>query len=535
MVILNFLLGLYHLFTKKNISLLSEPVWSLPSKGKDYLTWADMFNGFGLFGSAGSGKTSGVLASLLMALLMNKHKPGGVIVCVKVSDFNRIRQMVIAAGREADLIVFSVDSPYEFNPIEYELFRIGKRSPRYSQALEVAMEICRLDEANQSGGGSSGGDDKYWVDQMKICITRAMMLLVLADECINFPNIRDLLVNCFDADDVQRYASIWEKIQSSDGLEQDKAIQDYEDWCASNYFLRCFDTANAKEDLLPDEIKVMQLVGDYFLKSWVKISEKTRSIIESVVFGVCERFIVPGSILTKLSGHTSEELKPENCYQKGKIILINFPLKEYGGNSVIANGAFKKSFQLAVERRDIDTEANPRPCFLYMDEYHLICNSISDAKFQSTCRSTRTAALYSTQSKTNLEVSMGGGSNSASTKTKALITNWGVQFFCANMCKETNEYASDLIGKTFIDMQSSSFNTDQKGSQSYSKQWHHLITPGHYKTLKSGGEENNFKVESIVVCRGKKWSTNEPFLEVTFDQLNPTNQTFFDRLKKRLL
>ena len=75
------------------------------------------------------------------------------------------------------------------------------------------------------------------------------------------------------------------------------------------------------------------------------------------------------------------------------------------------------------------------------------------------------------------------GKNSAEAKTKALLTNLGTQIYCGNICRDTNTYASELIGKDFIKTNSTSFNSNDGGSHTYNEQLHHLVPPEHFTTL----------------------------------------------------
>ena len=65
---------------------------------------------------------------------------------------------------------------------------------------------------------------------------------------------------------------------------------------------------------------------------------------------------------------------------------------------------------------------------------------------------------------------------------------------------------------------SKSVDTNDRASHSSSEKLHYVIQPEDFLKLKSGGEDNNYKVQTIMVIRGKEWKTGEPFREVTFDQ-----------------
>ncbi len=499
-------------FFKKKKDILSKPVVRLPCKPREHLTLAELFHGVFIAGNAGSGKTSGPGAWVLNDILQADEKPGGLFLCVKQDEKIRIEKAIRAAGRAGDLVIINAENPYMVNALEHELFRKGQGNEvEYNQALDLLMEIFVLGENYQSGGGSGGENDRFWDKELRRNLTRLMMLLVLAGIPVTVLNMRRILVDAFGEAEVERYATLWAGIGQGD----ENAVQEYKAWCNENFFLHCFEKANSREGLSPSEMDVMQLVGDYFFKTFYKVSERTKAIITASAMGLFEPFLT-GILKSHFSSEMSEEVRPEKCFQEGKLIILDVPLKEYGISAVYAAGTMKKLFQLCVERRVIGNEESPRPCLLWMDEYHLTVSPQSDEKFQSSCRSTMTVAVYITQSINSIKVSM--GKTNADAKTKVLLTNLGTQVFCGNICHDTNKYASELIGKTFIKTKSASINTDDRASHSTSEHLHFIVPPEHFTILKSGGGLNGFKVETIMVVRGKKWKTGEPFREVEFDQ-----------------
>ena len=496
---------------KKHKTILTKPVVRLPCKPGEYLTWAELFHGVLITGSSSSGKTSGPAAWILNDILRNDTKPGGLFLCVKKDEAVRIEKAIRKAGREDDLVIINAQNPYKVNALEKELFRNGRgEAVEYYQALDLLMEIFLLGETYQSGG-TSGENERFWDKELRRNLVRLMMLLVLAEMPVTIINMRRILVDMFGEEEVTRYRELWGRIEQG----EEEAMAEYESWCSQNFFLHCFDKADAREDLSPSEIDTMNLVGDYFFKTFYKISEKTKSIIVASAMGLFEPFLT-GILKSHFTAEMSEDVWPEKCFEEGKLIVVDVPLKEYGISAVYAAGIMKKLFQLAVERRVISQENNPRPCFLWADEYHFTASPQSDDKFQSSCRSTMTAGIYITQSINNIRVSM--GKNLSEAKTKALLTNLGTQIYCGNICPDTNKYASEMIGKTFIKTRSASINTDDRASHSTSEHLHSIVPPEHFTTLISGGADNNFKVQTIMICRGKKWKTKEPFREVTFDQ-----------------
>ncbi len=483
----------------KQSGLLSKPVVKLPD-GKNHFSWSDLFNGNIILGSAGSGKTSGPGAWILGDILQDSTKPGGLLLCVKKDERLRLEDAIKKAGRADDMVIISAENPFKVNALAYELFRKGGDKIEYNEALNILMEIFLLGENYEAGGSASGKQERFWEKSLKRCLIRLMMILVLAKEPVSIQNMRRVLIDIFDEGDIERYSNLWMRIEQDQDQQQEEAMIEYEEWCRSNFFLSCFEKANTREDLSPIELETMQLVGDYFLKTFCKISDRTKAIIVESAMGLFEPFN-SGILKSHFSTEMSEDVKPEKCIEEGKLIIVDIPIKEFGISAVYAAGMTKKIFQQCMERRVVALEVNPRPCFLWIDEYHFFISPVSDQKFQSSCRSTMTAAIYLTQTINNIKAAMGEDSSIA--KSRSLLSNLSTSIFCGNICRDTNLYAANMIGKEFIKTNSSSIDTNSRASQTTNEQLHYIIPPEHFAALDSGGNQNNFKVETIIVCRGK--------------------------------
>ena len=398
------------------MDILSMPVIALPD-GKNSLTLSDILNNKICFGGSGTGKTSGVAAWFLNDLLAHDLRIGGLFLTVKADERIRLERIIKAAGREEDMIIINKNNPYKVNAIEYELERTGRKNIDYPKLVDKFIRIFLLGERYESDGESSGEQDRFWSKSLKRLIIRLMMLLVLAEETVSVENMRKILIHCFSADDVENYHEIWKAINSDDRTESENAQNKYLDWCEQNYFLGCFQHAISREHLDDKEKEVLGFVDDYFFKQWPNLSEKTKSIIEESAHGYFEYFL-SGILKSHFSSTMSPEVRPELCYQEGKLIIVEVPLKEYEISSIYATGLMKLIFQSCMERRVIEHEENPRPCILFCDEYHNFCTD-NDEKFASSCRSVRCGMFVITQSVDGLQVSF--GKNNAQAKTKSFF------------------------------------------------------------------------------------------------------------------
>ena len=117
--------------------------------------------------------------------------------------------------------------------------------------------------------------------------------------------------------------------------------------------------------------------------------EKTRAIVEESIFGLIEPFM-SGILKQHFTKGVSPELHPEETYKKGKIIIVNMPVKEYLIAGVFAQAIYKKLWQEAIERRNV--KRDPLPVFMWVDEAQYFLNE-QDARFQTTA--TRILGMYS--------------------------------------------------------------------------------------------------------------------------------------------
>ena len=208
---------------------------------------------------------------------------------------------------------------------------------------------------------------------------------------------------------------------------------------------------------------------------------------------------------------------PENIYLKNKIVIIDFNLKDFEISGAYAAAIYKSAFQASMERRDVETEQNPKPVGLWIDEYHYFCNARRDNLFVTTARSSWVANIFITQSTSNIQFVMGNEQPEA--RAKSLLGNLNLKYFCSNDNYDNNLWASNMIGQHIVDFENLSINHKMEISKSKNQQMQHRISPDHFTTLRTGRSENNYIVEAVVFRAGTTWGENKQnFALVGFDQ-----------------
>ena len=494
---------------------LDEVIYTF-NNGKDCLTLRDLVTGSLTQGSSSSGKSSGFNHGLLQSLF--KANYGGVALSVKQS-FSRYF-LKTAEKMRRKVIHFHSGSDLTFNPLEYEIIRQGGGQIEINNLTNLIILLCVLVGNYKAGGaGGKGGDDRFWLSASEKLINRAILLLLLAKLPVTFYNIRKIVASTFHEQEADRYHEIWSVLLDENVSPEKKSetYDGYQNWMNSNFFLSVFHTANSREDLNSEDYFQMELCGEYFLKTYPRLAPKTKSIVEESVSGLFENFNY-GIMKSHFSEGVSEELLPENTYQKGDIILIDFSIKQFGLSGILANALYKYIWQTAMERRQTETEEAPKPAFLFADEFHNLINPNYDQLFQATARESLAITVYITQSLPSIIGAF--GTENPENRAKSMIANLGLKVFCANSDYDTNEFASQMIGQHFIDVSSISIDKDKNANRSYSQQLQWKVPPEHFFLLKTGGPKNKYTVESILVKAGKQWSNGENYLPAEFNQLD---------------
>ncbi len=272
------------------------------------------------------------------------------------------------------------------------------------------------------------------------------------------------------------------------------------------------------------------------MKEFPGLANETRSAIVSIFTSMADCFL--RGVLRKLFC-TDETFTPEDAF-KGKIIVLNLPVKEYNELGQFAQVLFKFMFQRAVERRvpagitRKQAEQIIRPVFIWADESQFFVNSY-DALFQSTARASRACTVYLTQNLPSY-FSAFSGANSRS-EAEAFLGNLQTKIFHANGDPTTNNWAAESIGRTrqmnFYGGVSEAANRSGAGglnqSAGSSQVLEYLVQPQEFTMLRTGGEECDFEIESIIFQGGRRWLVPAKDATVTRNFIRHTFAQFHER------
>lgn len=483
---------------------LDSCLLKLPSD-KRVVEWTirDAVEGVQIFGGIGSGKTSGSGRTLALKYLSAGF--GGLVLTVKPDEREMWEEYCGLTGRGNDLIVVSPGTRHRFNFLEYESGR-GKSTANVVQVLKTVIRA-----SEEKAGGKS--DDPFWETALDMLMSNVIDLCILAYGKVSLQNLYDIAQSAPRQEGASEGKTFQKAFEAASGnvaqkidehvngltQEERKVTEDTETF--DNYIC----------DAIP-EARALKFVDQFFVESFMNLSEKTRSIIDFSFTGFLFN-LLREPVFSIFCRHAST-FTPEDCLE-GKIILLDFPVKLYHKTGRDCQILFKYIWQRAMEKRNV--KENPRPVFLWADEAQNFLHEY-DADYQATARSSRIATVYISQNLPNYHANMGGAKSEF--RVKSFLGTLGTKIFHANADIETNRYASELIGDGYYE--ETSDTTAAAGSFSASTtraiKVQRVVRPEQFSRLKTGGELNSLQVEGYIHVQGFGQRGGENHVKAIFNQ-----------------
>jgi hypothetical protein len=429
-------------------------------------------------GGPGAGKTSAVLAQIILGAL--KAGCGAIWLCVKPDEPQRALALVRAAGREQDVIMFAPGSGYCCDPLHAELTAKGGSVESAVAMIDSTIQVITRTEGNR-------GEESFWRG----------LLLKTADFTVRTVCLASGTCSLLDAYALLKDAPV--------SLEQ---LQDLS-WRRSSFCAQCLLEAAARH---PGNMDV-ELCGDWWLQEWPQMAEKTRGIAHTQLTNILKHFIHE-PLRSMVAGKSN--VSPDDP-QRGKIIVAAMPVLEYRERGQLFGVLMKRAVQNATLRRDV--RMSPVPVLCVHDEAQWFILPDVDAMVQSVARQSRFISLAAIQTLPGLIAAM-GGSEKAKQEAEAWIGLHMTKILCANGCKQTNEFFSELLGHSkhlFMNGSSSFGEYDLvddlmgqgggRASGGFSEQWHFDVPPASFTKLRKGGPPE-FVVEAFVFQGGRRYAAN---------------------------
>ena len=468
----------------------------------DAHTISDALQHVCVLGRTGAGKSSGPGKAFAVSYLAAGF--GGLILCAKGEERFTWERYAEEAGRKDDVVVFNPSEVWRFNFFDYEHKRSGRGGGSTVNLHRLLVTIVESIQGTEDGGG---GDNAYWQYTMDQLIRRSIDLLLLSGEEPTLQKIYDVVASA------PQEATYTAKLNK----EKHEGTPAWH-WQSTSY---CFGRmiAGMKRynagQMDERESRDWRITVNYWRQEFPTLSNRTRSVIVSYMTSTLD-LLLTGD-LGELFG-TRTNITPEACFD-GAIIIVDLPTLEYFDLGKMAAGIWKYMLQRAVLAREVHKDT--RPVFLWADEAHQFLSSY-DQEYMAQCRSKGGAVVYLVQNIPQFKNALGGGGME---RVNSLIGNFKTLVFMANNENDTNQYAADIIGKSWmvhptINMSSSRPSDDEyvpRVGANLHQSERYGIQPNEFTALRTGGPHNDWMVEAIVF-RGERWSDDASFLRVYFAQ-----------------
>lgn len=466
-------------------------------KDEKKVSWIvrDAVEGVQIFGGIGSGKTSGSGKLLATKYLANGF--GGLVLTAKPDEKDLWIEYCTQTNRLNDLIIIEPGSENTFNFLEYESSQKLKDTSITDNLLQVLKTVIKAGEEKDSGKS----DDRFWEDSLDMLMFNTLDLCLLAYNKVTVQMLYDIVNSLPKAtdktspDDKTHFMSALRKAN-----ENVKKLTN--EWLVTLPAVEMSKLVDSPEELEYQaqlniaEARTLGFIDAYFLETFKKLNEKTRSIIELSLSSFLLR-LLKEPVYSLFCNGTSKVI-PEDCLD-GKIIVINLPVKKYHKSGRDCQILFKYIWQRAMEKRDV--LKFPRPVFLWADEAQNFIHE-HDSDFQATARSSKIATVYITQNISNYLANMGG--NRSQYRVNSFLGTLATKFFHSNADIETNRYASNLYGQYETIEISKSMSGGEKSTFSHSTRpkLDQIIRPEMFSALKTGGPKYDYWVEGYFHKQG---------------------------------
>ncbi|MEA5426390.1 type IV secretory system conjugative DNA transfer family protein [Arcicella lustrica] len=495
---------------------LDDPIMELASSTEQY-QWTTREAVQGLFccGGLGAGKTTGTGRQMALRFLSKKF--GGLVMTAKPDEKDVWINYCKLTGREDDLIVIEPRGKYYLNFLQYEASQTDGKNELTDNLVDVLKTVIQAGVEKDSGMSNDG----FWESALDMLIFNVIDLCRLAYGKVSIQEMYNIVQTIPKGDPKIDLSSDDGEIKAFDKAFQaarDNITIKIDSWMSNlsdKERTEIITNDNLENEMLDGvpEYRLLKFLDQFFIDTYITLSDKTRSIIDFTFSGFLFR-LLREPVYSLFCRHDLSTVTPEDSL-KGKIILINLPVKVYHKVGRDCQILFKYIWQRAMEKRNV-TE-NSRPVFLWADEAQNFIHE-HDVDFQATARSSRICTVYLTQNLPNLYASMGG--KQSEYKVKSFLGTLATKIFHANADIETNRYASELIGDSFFEDQSDSITVAKNVSHTRGRSFklERVVRPEQFISLKTGGPKNNFKVEGYMHRQGDVIMNGDNHIKMNFNQ-----------------
>lgn len=429
-------------------------------------------------GAPGAGKSANAGKQYAHALLRVPNS-GGLILTAKREETDAWIDYAEKSGRSKDLIVFNEKSGLVFDPLAYEWNRPGRGAGDVENAVDFFSTLVALGKKDSVGHGH----DPFWERGNEQLMRNVIKLLELAGEPVSIVSIDRCIKSLPNAPE----------------------LYESESWREGSYCSKLVDIVKARQETLTEEQwSDLDFAVQFLFYKWPAFDERPRSSLEMTWSGMADKFLFNPFNRMFCSGECT--ISPEMTTHQNKLILVDFPLLEYGFETArLIQVILKLTFQRAWLRRRI--EDSPNLVFLWQDEFQYFVTR-RDNFFQQTCRGSRVAVVCLTQNILNLAEEL--GEQEPGSKTKSFLGNLATKIFLQQNEISTALFCSDQIGKEYRYIDSFNASGDLQNHHAGvggHKQLVHILEPLELTKLTKPDSSNPY-AEAIVYCGGTTFNAS---------------------------
>jgi hypothetical protein len=376
------------------------------SSDADFWRIRDACEGVLILGAVGSGKTSGSGSAIAKAFLTAGF--GGLVLTAKPDEARRWLRLCEQTGRMGDCVHVKPGSGHGLNILQYEAERPGDRVSITDDL--IGLLGCIIGVMSRSKQKSERDD--FWSNAKRGLLKNLLEVFLLAGEPITIHGLVRFVNSAPTSPDCP-----WRTIPLFGGM-------------MARAEKKSRDGSRGDKDDYADAL-------EYWTKSFPREPDVTRGGYVAA-FTAMANYLTGRGVGEILCGETN--LTPE-AILSGKIVILDFPIKESQEEGNMVQATWKLLFQQAVERRADKGLNSARPAFLWEDEGHEFFSQ-QDVRFQPTARDCRIPHVIISQNIQNF-LHLGHSEHAV----EAVFSAMNTYIFHTNADLYTNRWASEHIGE----------------------------------------------------------------------------------------
>ena len=465
--------------------MIQRPVFYLDAKKSPEMAirLEDFTRNMYLSGITGSGKTS-LMAMMILSLLnaeglSHEEKVGMFVAIYKESDVRMYEELCYRSGRIEDMVVISDKSDYVLNPMDYYA---------KDDVLNIVDLLSSLAEMNVKSV-QRNQSEAFWQQSLEKRLDRLIRLGRMCEENLT----------------IELLAMLDESQPSTP-----EQLIDNTEFANSNFYMQKM-TQALKNGL--QNSRDFHLVQQYNEEmAW--LADNTASSIRAMSSSLLNLFQSSQVLRRLFSGKSNLDLE-ELC--RGKVVILDLSIQRLKKVGQLAQGMLLYMFRDYMERRDVTR--SPNVMIFNLDEFWAYQKDRNWYHYLSVCRSARSGVILASQSNMGLVAALGGGLE-AQAKIDSILNLTSMKWLLSQNEVKSCEYNSQLIGKEFIDISSTSVGQNNSEARAtINKQLHFRVMPHHFASeLRTGGAAHDFWVDCYLVATGRKFSNGRHATKVSFRQ-----------------